>query len=688
MGTIGGLSEYVEGFNVDKFLESIQKSGVLPTWNTQYENVDRRLKTLQESPVVGPDEPRQIIAELKQLRESTGKYIRQTKYDSVTTRNQYEEIWKDLQTRVDGRIKSAEKQQERAVAYNLQYSSVEQPLDPKFRVFNDQVDDLMQLFPGVKHITQKSMRGAKLPNVKLPGGNGASWPMIDRMEWEKMKDLAVYGVFHPEWKPSRISKRALAAYKFHVQKLPLTEKEKCTLAGKKDLGKLGKCPEPERGDVDWTSLGLFFKVNNSPYTIEEVKKSIMPDHTHHSVRTNYLKWREYIFFDHESGNIILVSPTPREAQLQTDLSQHMSKSNHLYPILTLNEDKERVLRQIWGQAASSRRAHSLWSMVSAAYVGITRNFIDMWINQTELGEITKGKTSGNEGYKVTNPIVSLYPGFHMQMDLMDFQYFSKSNGGMNWCLVVIDLFSKYIVAEALPNKTGPMMAKTLMSIFTKIGWPRILQADNGSEFKNVDVHTLLKEYGVAPRFSRAYRPQTQGQVERTNRTLKGALNADFLAMGTMNWVERLPIHVNAYNAFTHRSHGHSPFHVFFGRAPVWGPKERMVVAPDQTYKEIELSMVDGERGADRGVTGLLLKRKEPEDAPDDETAKRWQEADSALVLSDERLTAAIMDPRFPSTDIPAAIKTYLQKVSLPAIAQTDGMVGDDLLSGASTVGVP
>ncbi|GJT95396.1 reverse transcriptase domain-containing protein [Tanacetum coccineum] len=73
--------------------------------------------------------------------------------------------------------------------------------------------------------------------------------------------------------------------------------------------------------------------------------------------------------------------------------------------------------------------------------------------------------------------------------------------------------------------------ETLMEITLKINTETILSfwnakaliSDRGTHFCNKIMEKAMKRYGVSHRFSTSYHPQTSGQVENTNRTLKRIL---------------------------------------------------------------------------------------------------------------------------------------------------------------------
>ena len=78
-----------------------------------------------------------------------------------------------------------------------------------------------------------------------------------------------------------------------------------------------------------------------------------------------------------------------------------------------------------------------------------------------------------------------------------------------------------------------------MQIYREHGPPKILQCDNGGEFRG-NTKSACKEIGVKIVNSRAYHPQSQGKVERSHRTLRNKIRSDLLQEGC-NWVKNVPI---------------------------------------------------------------------------------------------------------------------------------------------------
>ena len=101
----------------------------------------------------------------------------------------------------------------------------------------------------------------------------------------------------------------------------------------------------------------------------------------------------------------------------------------------------------------------------------------------------------------------------VQIDLVDMRSSKVSVGSDTFCyiLVVLDVFSRFILLRALKTKSSAEVATQLLIIFSDTGPPRKLQSDQGSEFKGA-VKQLMDTMQVDIIHSRPYYPQSQGKV--------------------------------------------------------------------------------------------------------------------------------------------------------------------------------
>ncbi|CAB4008976.1 integrase core domain-containing [Paramuricea clavata] len=86
--------------------------------------------------------------------------------------------------------------------------------------------------------------------------------------------------------------------------------------------------------------------------------------------------------------------------------------------------------------------------------------------------------------------------------------------------------------------------------------PKAAQFDDGKEFYNVGVKTLLNDHDVHYFSTRTFRKAVL--VERFNKTLKTRMWKYFTENKTKVWVDVLPTLVKSYNNSTHRTIGMKP----------------------------------------------------------------------------------------------------------------------------------
>ena len=132
----------------------------------------------------------------------------------------------------------------------------------------------------------------------------------------------------------------------------------------------------------------------------------------------------------------------------------------------------------------------------------------------------------------------------------------------------VDMFSKQ--AHFAPcNKTisAPQLATLFLSnVYRLHGLPSTLVSDRDPRFTSTFWSSLWHHLGTKLNISTAYHPQTDGQTERTHRTIEQILRA-YVHPHHDDWVTFLPIAESAYNAATNASTNASPFLVNYGFQP-------------------------------------------------------------------------------------------------------------------------
>ena len=147
----------------------------------------------------------------------------------------------------------------------------------------------------------------------------------------------------------------------------------------------------------------------------------------------------------------------------------------------------------------------------------------------------------------------------------------KSVSGKIYILTMIDQFSKFVEAVAIPNQEAKTVARALMQRWIlQYGVPVQILSDRGTNFESNLFQELCTLLGTDKVRTTAYEARTNGMIERWHRTLNSLL-AKMIDDRQRNWCEKLPYVVAAYRATVHESTSVSPNFLIFGRenrAPV------------------------------------------------------------------------------------------------------------------------
>ena len=94
-----------------------------------------------------------------------------------------------------------------------------------------------------------------------------------------------------------------------------------------------------------------------------------------------------------------------------------------------------------------------------------------------------------------------------------------------------------------------------------------IHSDQGQTFESDVFKEMCRILGIEKTRTTPYRPQSDGMIERANRTIENMLSA-FVDENQKNWDDLIPLLMLAYRSSVHESTGVSPNEMVFGHSVI------------------------------------------------------------------------------------------------------------------------
>lgn len=179
------------------------------------------------------------------------------------------------------------------------------------------------------------------------------------------------------------------------------------------------------------------------------------------------------------------------------------------------------------------------------------------------------------------PLSSYQAGEPMErvaMDILGPLPVTKRNN--RFILVIMDMFTKWTEAVAIPSQDSTIVANALIDSFIcRFGTPLQLHTDRGTNFESELFRKMCSLLGIDKTRTTSYRPQSNGAVERYNRTLMSMLTM-YCEKQQNKWDEYLQQVMMAYRSAVHKSTSKTPNAMVFGRE-VTLPFQAVIGVPEE-----------------------------------------------------------------------------------------------------------
>lgn len=194
------------------------------------------------------------------------------------------------------------------------------------------------------------------------------------------------------------------------------------------------------------------------------------------------------------------------------------------------------------------------------WIGL-REDIELWCRQCP--ECAKRKSPARPNRASLVPVRTGFPMERVALDIVG--PLPITQHGNKYILVVSDYFTRWPEAYPLANQEAESIARVLVNEWIcRFGVPMHIHSDQGRNFESKIFKKMYNLLGMAKTRTTPYHPQSDGLVERFNRTLIGMLSIR-VAEDETSWDDHLPATMLAYRSSVQESTGYTPFHLMFGR---------------------------------------------------------------------------------------------------------------------------
>lgn len=209
--------------------------------------------------------------------------------------------------------------------------------------------------------------------------------------------------------------------------------------------------------------------------------------------------------------------------------------------------------------------HRTYARVRADYFWPNmRRDVEQFLRSCRECNARKDGPHGNAGLLKSIPVGG--PGQLVAMDFLG--PLPESNRGNKYILVFADHFTKWPEAYACTAANANNVLVALVDYVSRHGIPDKLLSDRGSHFTAAAIDAVAVPLGIKRLLTSAYHPQTDGTVERFNRTLCEMLSA-YVSAKQKDWDTWLPYCLFAYRTSVHASTKQTPYFLEHGRDAVF-----------------------------------------------------------------------------------------------------------------------
>ena len=284
-----------------------------------------------------------------------------------------------------------------------------------------------------------------------------------------------------------------------------------------------------------------------PLTIEEIAEEQRVDYFCQTVLARQSESRDSTFFEDHQGVL------KRRHSLDPNIVQVVVPRTLCARLLSLCH-----IPAIAGHPGQTRMYYALrrqyyWPHLGADVAATVRGCRTCAMNRVKL----RKHLNRLRLFPATRPLESL------AMDMLG--PLPKTKTGKPFLLVITDRFSKLMQVVALRTIAAYTVAVAFCDSWVlKYGVPRTSLSDNDPQFNTKFFYSTCRVLGITKLYTSASHPQTNGQVERYNRTIS-SMPRNYVSEHHHDWDVYVGPLTYAYSSHVHRTTRTTPFELLLSR---------------------------------------------------------------------------------------------------------------------------
>jgi transposase InsO family protein len=211
----------------------------------------------------------------------------------------------------------------------------------------------------------------------------------------------------------------------------------------------------------------------------------------------------------------------------------------------ISKEVREILHDLYYRQYMTFGRNKLFEYCKANKIPISQRQVMDWLSSQQVHQLYAPVKIHKHQIK---PTILRKARDQVAIDLIDMQNFEYN--GYRYILTCIDLFSKYVWAVPIKNKEDSTVKNAMEKLIKSKSMKgvRSIRSDRGSEFIADVFKNMLTKHKVTQVLSTAKLPQSNGNIEITNRTIKNALRKAIKIAKSYDWVKILPTIIKNINS--------------------------------------------------------------------------------------------------------------------------------------------